>query len=76
MAISPISGGANLVISVGLITGLFSQAGDFLESYFKRKLGVKDSSNLLPGHGGLLECIDRLVFVLPIVFLNKIMEIF
>tara|TARA_B100001123_G_C15142931_1_gene960306 strand:- start:355 stop:1029 length:675 start_codon:yes stop_codon:yes gene_type:complete len=50
-------------ISVGLITGLFSQAGDFLESYFKRKLGVKDSSNLLLGHGGFLDRFDSMFAV-------------
>ena len=46
------------IIVIGLITGSFSQVGDFLESYFKRKLGVKDSSNLLLGHGGFLDRFD------------------
>ena len=51
------------IISIGLITGLFSQVGDFLESYFKRKLGVKDSSNLLLGHGGFLDRFDSMFAV-------------
>ena len=51
------------VISIGLITGLFSQAGDFLESYFKRSLGVKDSSSLLLGHGGFLDRFDSMFSV-------------
>ncbi len=51
------------IIFIGFITGLFSQFGDFLESYFKRKLGVKDSSNLLLGHGGFLDRFDSMYAV-------------
>ena len=51
------------VIFIGLITGIFSQVGDFLESYFKRVLSVKDSSDLLLGHGGFLDRFDSMFAV-------------
>ena len=51
------------IIFLGLITGFFSQLGDFLESYFKRKLDVKDSSKLLLGHGGFLDRFDSMFTV-------------
>lgn len=51
------------IIFLGFIIGFFSQFGDFLESYFKRKLGVKDSSKLLLGHGGFLDRFDSMFTV-------------
>ena len=50
-------------ILFSLIIGIFCQAGDFIESAFKRKLGVKDSSELLLGHGGFLDRFDSFYFV-------------
>ena len=54
---------------VGIIMGLLSQAGDLFESYIKRCKGVKDSGNILPGHGGILDRIDGYIFTVPFVLM-------
>jgi len=56
-------------IAMGLIAGVFGQVGDFAESLLKRDAGVKDSSSLIPGHGGVLDRLDSILFVSPLAYL-------
>ena len=58
-----------LVTILGLSGSLISSLGDLCFSAFKRKCGVKDFGNLMPGHGGVLDRFDSVIFVVPYVYL-------
>ncbi|MFB7145379.1 phosphatidate cytidylyltransferase [Agrobacterium deltaense] len=58
-----------LVLGLALILSVFSQIGDLFESFVKRRFQVKDSSHLIPGHGGFMDRVDGLVFACFTVFL-------
>jgi phosphatidate cytidylyltransferase len=65
------------VIAFGIIIGIFGQVGDLIESLIKRDANVKDSSNIIPGHGGIFDRFDSLLFSAPIIFLYlKLTQIF
>ncbi|OXG06597.1 phosphatidate cytidylyltransferase [Flavobacterium araucananum] len=54
---------------IALIVSIFGTIGDLIESKFKRIAGVKDSGAIMPGHGGVLDRLDSVIFVAPIIFL-------
>ncbi|HHB6838335.1 TPA: phosphatidate cytidylyltransferase, partial [Klebsiella michiganensis] len=61
--------GSLIMIVLTIIFSIAGQFGDLVESAIKRHYGVKDSGNILPGHGGILDRFDSMLFVFPIMYL-------
>jgi phosphatidate cytidylyltransferase len=54
---------------ISLILPFTASLGDFIESYYKRKAGVKDSGNFIPGHGGMLDRMDAFMITIPVLYI-------
>ena len=63
------------VLIVILFISFISQIGDLIISYFKRKAKLKDTGKILPGHGGFLDRVDGLIFVMPVIYLMYFINI-
>ena len=63
-------------VVVGFLIAAFAPLGDLVESQLKRTFGVKDSGNIIPGHGGVLDRLDSFLICVPVVYLYFILEKF
>ncbi len=56
-------------MTVAVVTSVFGTLGDLIQSQLKRQAGVKDSGQLMPGHGGIYDRLDSIIFASPFIYL-------
>ena len=56
------------MVIMGVVGSIFAQLGDLTASAFKRKIGIKDYGNIIPGHGGILDRVDSIIFTAPVIY--------